>query len=176
MEVKSMKKLFIASMHLVIALVLSKTSAANATLGEKLTDLASEGKKTGLAPVAEKVQGSYKQVDLQADNGTVRQFATTDTGQVFGIFWTGPLTNNITQLLGTYSSDLQNYDKTHPKRPGRIHYRKVDAGRVVFEFWDLRKKVEGRAYLPGQMPAGVTTDSIVIKTGEQLTPIPPREG
>ena len=73
----------------------------------------------------------------KAGAAPVLQFASTETGKIFAVSWTGRFNDQINQLLGDYAADLQKYDQQHPPRSGRIHYRKVNAGRVVLEFWDL---------------------------------------
>lgn len=102
----------------------------------------------------------YKRVEWSHNGKRLRQYASSDTGALFAFSWTGQADETVNQLLGSYAADLKKHDQEHPPRTGRIPYRKVDAGRVVFEFWNLPKMVKGRAYVPSLMPSTVTTDNI----------------
>lgn len=97
---------------------------------------------------------------LEDSTGKLAQFTATSTGKVFAVFWKGRNADTIMPALGEYATDLQTYEQQHPHRAGRIPYRKVNAGRVIFEFWDLPKMVKGRAYVPRLMPPGLTADDI----------------
>ncbi len=135
-------------------LALATPLSARAALGEVLPP---EPENSG-GQVTEKMSRPFRRLESGTEHARVRQFASMRDNRVFAVTWTGRRDEKVHTLLGVYKNDLHDYEQNHPPRAGRIHYRKVDAGRVVFEFWDLPKMVKGRAYLPAQMPAGVSTE------------------
>lgn len=145
--------------NLILFLIFLSTASAHATLGDQSSKIADEGQKLGFSSPVEKAFSNYKQFDFKADSLQARQFANID-GKIFALTWTGKLNDQLTQLLGVYSSDLEKYYQAHPKRTGRIPYQKFDAGGVTFEFWDLPKIVKGRAYITAELPSGVTIDNL----------------
>ena len=79
----------------------------------------------------------------------VRQYVST-TGLVFAVAWDGPLLPDMERLLGShfamYQSALQQ----------RTRSVRVNAPTLSLESGGMMRAFVGRAYLPDQLPAGVS--------------------
>lgn len=133
-----------------------------ATLGADADSIVNDRTKLALDRSEPKKFSNFKAEEMVAKGLRVRQFVSP-SGRVFALAWSGRVDSQLPQLLGSYSKDVQEYEQAHPKRAGRIPYRRVDAGRVVLEFWDTLRKVEGKAIVPALAPANVTAKDIQIK-------------
>lgn len=79
----------------------------------------------------------------------VRQFVAL-TGLVFAVAWDGPVLPDMERLLGGYFPLYQNALQQR-KRSVR-----VDTPSLSLESGGMMRAFVGRAYLPDQLPAGVT--------------------
>jgi Protein of unknown function (DUF2844) len=149
-----------ASSYLSLILTLIFSMEARATLDEPVDSIAIESGKLHTVVRANKVLATHQKIEIKSDEVSVRQYADVGGKKVFAIAWTGKMNDPVFRMLGRHSTELEKYEAEHPKRTGRSHYRKIETGGVVYEFWDLPKMVKGRAYIPSAMPAGVTSDSI----------------
>lgn len=83
----------------------------------------------------------------------VRQFLSP-TGLVFAVAWDGPVLPDMERLLGTHFPLYQNALQQR-KRSVR-----VDTPTLALESGGMMRAFVGRAYLPDQLPAGVTAADI----------------
>jgi hypothetical protein len=95
--------------------------------------------------------------ELQLSGGTqVREYVTT-ANQVFAVVWRGPSIPDLQQLLGTY---FPRFSKA-AQALGRVRRGvAVEESDLVIRTGGHPRDFFGMAYLPGQMPQGVTLDAI----------------
>ena len=83
----------------------------------------------------------------------VRQFLSA-TGLVFAVAWDGPVLPDMERLLGGYFPLYQNALQL------RRRSVRVDTPSLVLESGGMMRAFVGRAYLPDQLPAGVSAVDI----------------
>ena len=102
----------------------------------------------------------YAVHEMKTPTGTqIREYVSAD-GRVFGVAWRGPALPDLSQLLGSfygdYTSALQAEKRTYAgHRPVDIRQPRLvvqGGGHMLAHF--------GRAYVPGMLPEGVSTDAI----------------
>jgi hypothetical protein len=95
--------------------------------------------------------------ELQLPGGTqVREYLTA-ANQVFAIAWRGPSGPDLQQLLGTY---FPRYS-TAARALGRVRRPViVEESDLVIRTGGHARAFFGVAYLPRQMPAGITAEQI----------------
>jgi len=79
----------------------------------------------------------------------VRQFLSP-TGLVFAVAWNGPLLPDMERLLGGY---FPLYQSALQQRKRSV---RVDTPTLALESGGMMRAFVGRAYLPDQLPPGVT--------------------
>jgi len=90
-------------------------------------------------------------------NTVVRQYASA-SGIVFAVSWHGPFKPDLRQLLGPHF-DTMLERQSHNVHAGHPHTR-INEQNLVIESGGHMRNFVGRAYLPSQMPAGVTAQDI----------------
>lgn len=95
--------------------------------------------------------------ELQLSGGThVREYVTT-ANQVFAVAWQGPSIPDLQQLLGNY---FPRYSKA-AQALGRVRRGvAIEESDLVIHTGGHQRAFFGMAYLPKQMPQGVTLDQI----------------
>jgi hypothetical protein len=79
-------------------------------------------------------------------------------GRVFALSWTGPFKPNLRHLLGRH---FEPFRAGGAKRRGGPHSRlAVDTGEAVVVSEGHMGAFEGRAWLPGRLPAGFDTQEM----------------
>jgi hypothetical protein len=91
-----------------------------------------------------------------ADGTLIREYVTP-AGKVFGVSWTGPVMPDLSQLLGTYNTELHN--TLHTKR-GHRNSAVVRNPDLVVESSGHLRAFQGRAYLNSMLPSGVTQETV----------------
>jgi len=104
------------------------------------------------------VRDGYTVQELRSDAVDIREYVSP-SGVVFGIAWNGLTHPDLTQLLGSYSSEFQNAMKKTPRTPGHRRLQ-VKTDRIVVERWGHMRDLRGRAYIPALIPPGVDVDGI----------------
>jgi hypothetical protein len=95
--------------------------------------------------------------ELQLAGGTqVREYVTT-ANKVFAVVWRGPAIPDLQQLLGTYFPRYRQAAQAVGRARRGISVEQSD---LVIRTGGHPRDFFGVAYLPGQMPQGVTLDSI----------------
>jgi Protein of unknown function (DUF2844) len=91
---------------------------------------------------------------------SVREYATR-AGQVFAVTWSGPVPPNLQALLGQYFPRFQAAAAvSHQANPGlHRHFRLTQTDLVIEQSGRLRD-FRGIAYLPLQVPAGLSLDNL----------------
>jgi len=88
---------------------------------------------------------------------SVRQYVSGN-GVVFAVTWSGPFKPDLRQLLGPYfdvmlAHQAKSIHAGHPRTRVREHNLVIESGGHMRNFY-------GRAFLPNQFPAGISTDDI----------------
>ncbi|MGA2518343.1 MAG: DUF2844 domain-containing protein [Thermodesulfobacteriota bacterium] len=133
-----------------------------AALGESVESIESDGKMLSAVKVTSKpmstARANYTIYQLEYDGTTVREYASP-SGIVFGIAWNGLVNPDLTALLGTYASEYHEALKQTPRKYGERHLE-VKAPHVIVQKWGHMRNLQGRAYAPDLIPAGVNVDEI----------------
>jgi hypothetical protein len=104
------------------------------------------------------VTSAYTVNETTLDSGTVvREYVGAD-GVVFAVSWNGPFLPDLRTLLGSRFAAMTAAAQARPKG-GRGQLR-VDNDDVVIESGGHMRAWNGRAWLTGALPAGVTTADI----------------
>ena len=102
---------------------------------------------------------AYTVHELTLPSGTtVREYAAN--GTVFGVAWEGPWPPDLEQLMGTY---FQPYHQAVLAKSGNDRGRTpthVELPGLVVRMGGPPRFFKGHAYMPGQMPQGVTEEEI----------------
>lgn len=153
-RVLKIKRSLAAMAVLIVVLGLSSTSFA--VLGGKLASVAADQSHMR-ASLKVTSNGLYQIHELQTDGGNVvREYVSPD-GNVFGVAWTGHQMPEYSQLLGSYT-DLIN--KAAQSRSNHRAPLVIQQPGFVFSTFGHMRFYEGHAYIPGQVPAGVTPEEI----------------
>jgi hypothetical protein len=106
----------------------------------------------------EKAGSAYTVHEITTPSGTmVREFVSSATGQVFAVTWQGPFMPDLRQVLGDHFATL--VDATGKERIGRSN-AVVNRPEVVIHSGGHMRAFAGKAYLPGQLPEGVSVEDI----------------
>ena len=133
-----------------------------AVLGETVDSIESDRKILSAAKVTSKpistAYANYTVYQLEYDGTSVREYASSSE-IVFGIAWNGLVNPDLTLLLGTYADEYHEALKQTPRRYGERHL-KVKAAHVIVQKWGHMRNLQGRAFAPSLIPAGVSVDEI----------------
>lgn len=140
------------------AAALATVQQARAALGENINAIPPGGHTLSAVQSAATVSGSYSVRELSSEANSVREYVSP-SGIVFGIAWNGPVTPDLTALLGSYAEDYRKALSQTPRLPGRRHIQ-VKSDRVIVERWGHMRNLQGRAYAPDLIPQGVSIDEI----------------
>jgi hypothetical protein len=99
----------------------------------------------------------YSVHEISSADGTLIREYVTPAGQVFGVSWSGPMIPDLSQLLGSYDTDLQT--TLHAQR-GRRRAAVVRNADLVVESGGHMRAFQGRAYLNSMLPSGVSQDVV----------------
>ncbi|MDA8430830.1 MAG: DUF2844 domain-containing protein [Geobacteraceae bacterium] len=154
-----MKKImsFVSAFVMLGGLVLSPTLAL-ATLGEPADSVAADSKALAAVQGSTTAYSGYTVKVVQSDANTVREYIAP-SGIVFAIAWNGYVHPDLAKLLGAYAGGYSQALKQSPLRPGSRRHQ-VKTGRLVVEKWGHMRNLQGRAYDPSLLPAGVSREDI----------------
>ena len=134
------------------------SGTAFATLGGTADSVESD--RVALAAVKRNVTSSdgYIVHEIAYNGTTVREYVSAN-GIVFAISWNGNRSPDLATLLGSYAYEYQNALQNMPHQPG-VRHSSIKSDNVVVERWGQLHSLQGRAYAPALIPAGVNTDEI----------------
>ena len=141
-----------------LAISLLGSPRARATLGEGADSIANDGKALSAAKSATTTRAKYQIQVLTSDANVVREYLTP-SGIVFAVAWNGLVHPDLTTLLGSYAEEYRHAKQQLPRRHGQKSMR-VQGDQVVVETWGHMRNLQGRAYLPAMIPAGVDVNEI----------------
>ena len=131
-------------------------AVAFAALGEPETGIEAERAATGATHVVRRA-ALYTVHELTLQSGTtVREFASLD-GTVFAVSWSGPFLPDLRALLGSHFGALTAANRTQPLNHSQLQ---LDEPAMVVHSEGRLRAFAGQAYLPGQLPAGVSVDEL----------------
>jgi len=131
---------------------------AYATLGEKATSIERDRRALAGAKGTTTTGGNYTVQEVTYDAATVREFLTP-SGVVFAVAWNGLAPPDLATLLGSYHAQYKTAKQLTPRKHGQRNSKVVSDG-VTVETWGHMRNLQGRAYLPSLIPAGVNLNEI----------------
>jgi hypothetical protein len=90
---------------------------------------------------------------------TIREYLAPN-GTVFAVSWSGIQQPDLSYLLGEHFPDFQRAMQSAPRAPGRRSHIELKGPDLVVEKNGHMRSMRGKAYLPSQLPPGVTADAI----------------
>lgn len=131
---------------------------ARATLGEGADSIARDCKALSAVKNSTTSHTRYSVQEVTSDATSVREYLTP-AGIVFGLAWNGLVQPDLSVLLGSYAGDYQEAKRQLQRKYGQRRSQ-VKGDRVVVETWGQMRNLQGRAYDPALIPAGVTANEI----------------
>lgn len=102
---------------------------------------------------------NYELHEVAAPAGTVVDEYVSPEGKVFAVTWHGQFPPQMQQILGAYYSQYTAALQAREKRYGHPPLNIQEPGFVIQTGGHMRDYF-GRAYIPEQLPTGVTADEI----------------
>jgi hypothetical protein len=102
-------------------------------------------------------QRGYSIQTITAPYGEVVNEYVSPAGMVFGVSWKGPVMPNLSQLLGSYFSQLS---QPSAARVRRHRSAVVQTSQVVIESAGHPRGFHGIAYVPSLVPANVSASVV----------------
>ncbi len=136
-------------------------SVAHATLGGNSASVEADRIHMNSANPARLTQsstGSYTVHETTLPTGTIVRQYVSAAGVVFAIAWAGPFKPDLHQLMGSY------FDMMITRQAGKplVSHRFIrqHGSDLVVESAGHQRSFVGRAYLPGELPSGMTEKDI----------------
>lgn len=139
-----------------LLLLLTISTLCHAELGGKATPIAAGLAGATVMRQSGSAAGYTVQESQTEDGTTIREFILP-SGDVFAVAWSGPRMPNLQNLLGAYFESYRNEATNLP--PGRRPLA-IDRPDLVVQSGGHPRAFHGRAYLPKQLPAGISTSDI----------------
>lgn len=140
------------------AAALSLPRPVLATLGEPAASVAKDRKALAATRSATTAHTGYSVREIASAANTVREYISP-SGIVFAIAWNGLTHPDLATLLGSYTGEYRRALRQTPRTHGR-RQSQVKSDRIVVEKWGHMRNLQGRAYVPALIPAGVSIDEI----------------
>lgn len=102
--------------------------------------------------------GSYTVHETVLSTGTIVKQYVSKAGVVFAVSWSGPFIPNLRQLLGSHFDTMVTH-QAQQAHAGHRYNSQREPGLVIESGGHPRSYV-GRAYLPSEVPAGVSAQEI----------------
>jgi len=101
----------------------------------------------------------YTVHELRSATGTTVHEYESSSGTVFAVAWKGPFPPNLEQLLG---SQFEQYQEAMKNSPGRTGHGPITIRlpNLVVQLAGHMGDYSGRAYIPDEVPAGTSLESI----------------
>ena len=140
----------------VTAITLALTVRADAGLGEGPGSIGTDQARMKGQLRSAAMQG-YDRHEIQTAAGSVVREMADGAGTVFGVAWDGPFQPDLRALLAGHFDGYAQAMRQRPRGRGSVVLRLPD---LVVEMWGHPRSFHGRAYLPQQLPAGVSADVV----------------
>jgi hypothetical protein len=100
----------------------------------------------------------YKLHQITSPNGAVVSEYVSPEGKVFAVSWRGPFIPNLQQLLGSYTTQVQQAAQAQTRRRGGpLVVRRSD---FVFVNGGHMRSFHGIAYVPSLLPKNVSPEDV----------------
>lgn len=129
-----------------------------ATLGERADSVDKDRKALAAVKRATTTQANYTVQEVASAGVTVREYVSP-SGVVFAVAWNGYTWPDLSVLLGSYHQEYKVAKQQTPRRHGQ-RQQQIVSGNVVVETWGHMRNLQGRAYVPSLVPAGVNINEI----------------
>jgi hypothetical protein len=140
--------------------LLASPSAAFATLGGDVTTVTTDQTQMQATRHVASV-GPYTVHDITLPSGTAVREYVGPSGTVFGVAWQGPFMPDLAQLFGGYFNEfVAGANAVHAAHGAHRGPLSVSQADLVVQSTGRMRAFIGRAYLPQQVPAGVSIDDI----------------
>ena len=153
-----MKREWIISGCLVIVAAFASSNWVHAALGGSADTITSDRKALNAVHRATTPLTGYTVVEVVSDATTVREYISP-SGVVFGIAWNGYVRPDLMQLLGSYWGEYSAARQKAARGVGHTR-QQLATDNIVVENWGHMRNLQGRAYVPRLVPAGVCIDEI----------------
>jgi hypothetical protein len=153
-----MKQNRIVSGCMVMVAALASSQWANATLGGSADTITADRKALQAVHRATTPHHGYTVEEVVSDATAVREYVSP-SGVVFGVAWNGYVHPDLPQLLGSYWSEYSAARQNAARGSGRTRQH-LATDNIVVENWGHMRNLQGRAYVPGLVPPGVSVDEI----------------
>jgi hypothetical protein len=137
-------------------LLLATSAPAFAGLGGNATPVAPAQPQAGTVLRAQPARGYTVQEFQTGDGVTIREYVSP-AGKVFGVVWSGPRMPDLQQLFGNYFEAFRDELRARQPHRGPLNIERPD---LVIQSGGHPRAFRGRAFLPDQLPAGVSADEI----------------
>ena len=148
--------LLIAAILFASALVLPRP--AGAALGGSADSVEADRAALSAVRGAVTAGNGYSIHEINYGGTVVREYVSSN-GTVFAVAWNGARHPDLSVLLGAYAGSYEEALRGTTHQPGARHLS-LKADGVVVQKWGHVRNLQGRAYVPALMPAGVSTDEI----------------
>ena len=141
--------------------VVCHAAVAHATLGGNIDSVEANRVHMNAANPAHLTQsstGSYMVHETTLPTGTIVRQYVSAAGVVFAVTWNGPFKPDLHQLLGQYFDTMIARQAGQPMVGHRLILQ--HGSDLVVESGGHQRSFVGRAYLPNQLPAGVSENDI----------------
>jgi hypothetical protein len=145
----------LAGATIVSSWCLGAAGRASATLGGDVPSVVANQTHLGAARQVQKVAGGERHV-LALPSGIVVHQYVSAAGRVYAITWRGPRMPDLRELLGPYFAQLERRESYAPLGHHRLSFDGTD---FAIRSAGHRGSFSGRAWVPSQVPAGVTIDN-----------------
>lgn len=129
-----------------------------AVLGESAGSVESDRTALSASRLAVTGGNGYAVHEIVSDSVTVREYVS-NSGVVFAVVWKGMVHPDLTRLLGSYASEYHETLQQMPRQKGSRRFQ-VKTPSIVVQKWGHMRSLQGRAYVPALIPAGVSVDEI----------------
>lgn len=141
-----------------LTLPLASSRHACAALGKGADSVAKDRKALSAAKRVTTNRANYTIQEFASEATAVREYLTP-SGIVFAVAWNGLVRPDLATLLDNYFEEYQDAKRNLPRKHGQKRSH-VKADRVIVETWGHMRNLQGRAYVPALVPAGVKVDEI----------------
>ena len=155
LRIKSHKRVVLLALTAVLFIC---TPSSQASLGGAGDSVLADAAALSARDLGVKQGPHFAVHEIQSGFATIREYVNS-AGIVFGIAWDGMRHPDLTALLGSYHGEYQSAVGAQPRQHGR-RIRSVKSGNVVVETWGHMRKLQGHAFDPSLLPAGVSAHEL----------------
>ncbi len=148
-------------MRWIFGLVLGVFCCSNASyagLGDRAETIKNDERALRASRINADVFQKYSVQEMVSDSTHIKEYISND-GIIFALTWKGLDHPDLSVLLGKYAKGYEKSLKEKKREKGKRH-QKVAKEDLVVQKWGHMRNLQGRAYDPSLIPAGVSIDEI----------------